>query len=281
MESGFVSVVLVLLYGYLGLKSRRADVSGPSRGRRNGAAPFAYLLKIPAIQGRLLPVLYPIRMALAVLEGGSCSTERLIRWAAKAAGISYAVLLICWLLAFMADNPAAGGVGSVVAVCIPLLQARDVRQRVELRRQAFVKEMPVFLSRVLVLVSAGENVLRALERSANPTGSGGGHPLYEELRAVVSALGRGESLQPAFEEFGRRCAVPEAKLFAATILMNAKRGGETLVPALRELTRQMWEKRKAAARILGEQASSRLAFPLALIFLLIVVLVGAPALMTM
>jgi tight adherence protein C len=92
---------------------------------------------------------------------------------------------------------------------------------------------------------------------------------------------RGESLSHALEEMGRRCAVPEVKLFATTLLINARRGGEAFVPALRELTRQMWEKRKAIARMLGEQASSRLAFPLAIVFLLIMVLVGAPTIIMM
>jgi tight adherence protein C len=94
-------------------------------------------------------------------------------------------------------------------------------------------------------------------------------------------MDRGESMNMAMEEFGRRCGVPEAQLFSAVLLVNIRRGGDMLVPALQDLARQLWEKRKAAARTLGEQASSRLTFPLAVIFLLIMVLTGAPALMLM
>lgn len=277
---GIVCSLLVLIYGVLLFRTWKAIGQGESRDVGDWKTPFVYLLKIPLLYERLLPAMHRIRMSLAVLEGGICSQEKLLRWAGEAASLAYAVLLACWLLASLTGNLAVAGIGTAIGIGVPLLKARDLHRRVERWRQVFVMELPIFLSRMLVLASAGENVMRAMERSAE-RGSAGAHPLYDELRAVAAALGRGESLHPAFEEFGRRCAVPEAKLFAATILMNARRGGEEFVPALRELTRQMWERRKAAARTLGEQASSRLAFPLAVIFLLIVVLVGAPTLMMM
>ncbi|WMT39944.1 hypothetical protein RE628_21745 [Paenibacillus sp. D2_2] len=40
-------------------------------------------------------------------------------------------------------------------------------------------------------------------------------------------------------------------------------------------------RRKAVSKTLGEQASAKLVFPMLLLFLIIVVMVGAPALMIM
>jgi tight adherence protein C len=273
---GFVSLYPILWFRLI-VRDRR-------EGRRRSYEwfdPLIELLKWRGIFEQLLPILHRPRMALVALEGGICPPERLLRWTAEGVGMAYGALLVCWLLAFASGNLAVACIGSVVAGCIPVLRARDLNSRLERRRQTLLMELPVLLSRLLVMVNAGENVLRALHRSMDRQQAKGLHPLYDELRSALAAMQRGESMNLAMEEFGRRCALPEAQLFASTLLMNAKRGGDEFVPALRDLTRQMWEKRKTAARTLGEQASSRLAFPLAVVFLLIVVLVGAPTMLMM
>jgi tight adherence protein C len=283
--TGMASVVVVLgfvaLYGIFWFRLIGRNRRERKRGRYGWCDPLMELLKWRGIFEQLQPILHRPRMALAVMEGGICPPERLLRWTAEGVGMAYGALLVCWLLVFASGNLAVAGIGTLAAGCIPVLRARDLGRQLERRRQAVLMELPVLLSRLLVMVNAGENVMRALHRSMDRQSAKGEHPLYDELRSALAAMQRGESMNLAMEEFGRRCAVPEAKLFAATLLMNAKRGGDEFVPALRDLTRQMWEKRKTVARTLGEQASSRLAFPLAVVFLLIVVLVGAPTLLMM
>lgn len=51
--------------------------------------------------------------------------------------------------------------------------------------------------------------------------------------------------------------------------------------ALMDLSRSLWERRKAICKTLGEQASSKLVFPMVLLFMVVVILVGAPAFMMM
>jgi tight adherence protein C len=63
--------------------------------------------------------------------------------------------------------------------------------------------------------------------------------------------------------------------------MNYRRGGELFVMSLRSLNRDLWEKRKAMTRILGEEASSKLIFPMLLILLAVMIIVAAPAVMLM
>ena len=241
--------------------------------------PFATLIGWHWLYDRLLPLLQQVAMQFAVLEGG-CRKERLIEWAAERAASAYACAFAAWVLASVTDAAAIGWLGTFVGGLLPVVRAKELRREVEQRRVSLLLELPDLLARLLVLVNAGENVRQALVRTVQQRPEQAGL-LYEELAAALTAIERGESMHSAIEQFGQRCAVPEVKQFAAVLLMNAKRGGETFIPALRDLTRQMWEKRKAAARTLGEQASSRLAFPLAMMFMLIMVLVGTPALMSM
>jgi len=43
----------------------------------------------------------------------------------------------------------------------------------------------------------------------------------------------------------------------------------------------MWERRKAMTRTLGEEAASKLVFPMVMIFMVVMVIVGAPAILMM
>ncbi len=242
--------------------------------------PFSIVLRTPAVWRRMLPLLDRARVSLALLNGGSCTEVQLLDWAAEGAGLGYLTIAGMSLLAWTTGTPELLVLGALLGGGLPLLRMKELAGRVSKRRQSMVTELPELLSKLLLMVNAGENVMRALNRTAEKTGSSD-NPLYTELRSAIESMKRGEGLAAALEEWGRRCAIPEAKLFATTVLINARRGGDAFIPALRELTRQMWEKRKAIARTMGEQASSRLAFPLTIVFLIIMVLVGAPAVFMM
>ncbi|WP_169306702.1 type II secretion system F family protein [Cohnella pontilimi] len=281
MGCGILCFFLLSVYACFGLRSFRRKGGKRSRAGFAWHDPIAELLRWRGVYDRLLPLLHRPRIALVILEGGECPPERLMRWTAEGVAMAYGGLFLCWMLAFVSGNLTAALFGTVIASCIPFLRAKELQRELTQRKEAILLELPILLSRLLVMVNAGENVRRALHRIVEAQLPRGRCILYEELRAALAAMQRGESMHLAMEQFGRRCAVPEVKLFATLLLMNAKRGGEEFVPVLRDLTRQMWEKRKSAARTLGEQASSRLAFPLAIVFLIIVSLVAAPTVMMM
>ncbi|WP_158630068.1 type II secretion system F family protein [Cohnella sp. AR92] len=263
---------------------RRRDRGGKGKISLHPLAePFLALLELPGVYRTVFPWLQKPQAQLAQLHGGICSKERLLGWAAHAISLSYLTLLLTGLLGAVANSGSSLALlGGVVALLLPPLRARELSKRAENRRRRIVLELPELLSRLLLLVNAGENVMRALEKCLRRrNGIERDHPLYLELEFALESMKRGETYAGALEEFGRRCAVPEAKLFATTVILNSRRGGETFVASLQELARTLWERRKAMARTLGEQASSKMAFPLAVIFLLILVLVGAPTLLMM
>ncbi|MFD2327845.1 type II secretion system F family protein [Cohnella sp. GCM10020058] len=275
---------MLLLAGYAALLAHVYRRRAWSKPRHLLLDPMHALIGSVRLWPRIAPRLHREQTALSALSGGRDVSALLSRHAAMCAAYAYAALLAGAMLGWIADRAALLGLGAVMAGLLPLIKRKELYGRLEMRRHEIVMELPEMLSRLLLMVGAGENVLRALERCLDrPAGAGArrGDTLYAELEAAVTAVKRGESFVFAWEEFGRRCAVPEARMFATTLLMNARRGGDTFVTALRELSRILWEKRKAAARTLGERASSRLAFPLAIIFLIILVLVGTPSILLM
>nr|WP_249866162.1 type II secretion system F family protein [Paenibacillus konkukensis] len=89
------------------------------------------------------------------------------------------------------------------------------------------------------------------------------------------------SFAKAMEDFNKRCGVQEVSLFTTTLLLNYKRGGDELVMSLKELSVTLWDKRKSLAKTLGEEASSKMVFPMVLIFMVVMIIVAAPAILTM
>jgi tight adherence protein C len=118
-------------------------------------------------------------------------------------------------------------------------------------------------------------MIRCVEQKKNPEES----YLYTELVQAVNELKNNYSFSQVLEDFSKRCSVQEVSIFTTTVLLNYRRGGAEFVLALRDLSRTLWEKRKALSRTLGEQASSKLVFPMVLIFLVILLIVATPAIM--
>ena len=169
--------------------------------------------------------------------------------------------------------------GAFLAIALPAAMVSDLHKKVRLREQNIMLELPELLNSIVLLVGAGETVQRAIIRCVDSHRGDVNHPLYKELRVMTSEWEGGYSFQQAFENFSKRCAVQEVSLFTTTVLLNYRRGGADFVLSLRDLSRMLWDKRKAISRTRGEQASSKLVFPMVVIFLIVIVLVGTPAFM--
>ncbi|UUZ94629.1 type II secretion system F family protein [Paenibacillus sp. P25] len=193
----------------------------------------------------------------------------------------YGLFSLVTLLACVSDgNAEMLAYGALLAVFAPFLLYKQISDRLKRKKRLMLLELPEPLNELTLLVNAGETVQQALTRSVEAKGPESG-PLLAELTTAVQALKMNASFSKVMEDFSKRCALQEVSLFTTTLLLNYRRGGEELVMSLRELSVTLWDKRKALARTLGEEASSKLVFPMVLIFFVVMVMVAAPALMMM
>jgi len=219
-------------------------------------------------------------MKLLLLKDSNWSIEQTKAEATAALGTGYAALTACAWLSLLGHEPILLVMGVVFGVVLTLRPFVEARRRVEERKQQMIIELPVMLSKLMLLVGAGETVQQALARCLEGK-EAMQHPLYKEWGETVSMLRNGQSFSTVMERFNRRCAVQEVSIFTTVLLLNYRRGGEHFILALRELSYTLWEKRKAIARSRGEQASSKLVFPLVGILLVLMILVAAPAVLLM
>lgn len=232
--------------------------------------------RIPKISGRIyhnILLLHGQRKALITSK----------MFLADAVSISIIVTVFgCVLGLLMPENWWFAPGGFTLSLLIPLIQMQELEKKVKKMKQEITMELPEFLNKLILLVNAGETVQKALIRCAKQKRSGDKtNALYDQLAMVAAELENGYSFHQSIEDFSKRCGVQEATIFSTSMLLNYNRGGEEFVASLREISRDLWEKRKSITKTLGEQASSKMLFPMVFVFLVIMVIVGFPALSLM
>ncbi|MCU6710912.1 type II secretion system F family protein [Paenibacillus sp. J5C_2022] len=243
-------------------------------------APFLKLLEHLRLYDKLALQFNAFHMKLAVLKGQSWTIERSKREAAATVGGGYAALTGGSWLAWIGEESLLLLVGlllGIVLLCRPYVEAG---RELERRKRKMVAALPGAMSRLMLLVGAGDTVANAFQRCLEGR-EGSDHPLYKEWEAAAEALRNGQSFSSVMERFNRSCAIQEIAVFTTALLLNYRRGGDQFVLALRELSYSLWDKRKEIARTGGEEASSKLVFPLVAILLVMMVLVAAPAVMVL
>lgn len=172
---------------------------------------------------------------------------------------------------FLACSPLA-------AVGMPLLQDKSLDSKLEVRHTQLRIEFPEFINKLVLLVNAGMTIPRAWEKITEEFP--GNTPLQRELKFCLAEIRAGKTTEIAYEEFGRRCRIKEIIKFVSVIILNIRKGGNELVLTLQSQSVECWEMRKAAARRLGEEASSKMMMPMALMLLGIMMVVALPAILS-
>lgn len=162
-----------------------------------------------------------------------------------------------------------------IGIGLAFLLDKDLNDKIETRRLSIQIDFPEFISKLLLLVNAGVTIPRAWEKIT--TENKKKTPLYEELDTCMAEIKAGKPEAIAYEDFARRCRVREIIRFVSVIILNLRKGGNEVVATLRAQSDECWEMRKNAARRLGEQASTKLMLPMAIMLLGIIMVVALPA----
>lgn len=288
MLLGVSAAVMVLLAGgwvvlnLIGGKKYRSFGKVHMEGLklRKMSPPMLYLFDRFNIATRFPILFFRIQGSVQKIYGLRQSPEMTLLFMAESLAYGWLALLGGCLFTLISGEAMGLLSGLGLGILLPVLMVQDLHKKVVQREQDIVMELPEVLNKLVLLVGAGETVQRALIHCTEKS-SQQDHPLYRELRQLVQEWESGVSFQQAFEQSNKRCGVQEVSIFTTTMLLNFRRGGNDFVLALRDLSRVLWEKRKAISRTRGEQASSKLVFPMVVIFMIVIVLLGAPAFMMM
>jgi len=167
----------------------------------------------------------------------------------------------------------------VFMIAIAYFSDYELNERIKKRRLAIQMDFPEFLNKLVLLIDAGMTVSRAWEKAVEDNKKES--VLYFELETVLTEIKSGKSEQQAYEDFSKRCRTPEVTRLMSVLIQNLRKGNSDLVSILRTLSNECWMMRKNAARKLGEEASTKMIFPMMLMLIAILIIVATPAMLAM
>lgn len=162
-----------------------------------------------------------------------------------------------------------------------LIMADDamLKSKVKKRRIEIQLEFPDFINKLTLLLNAGLSMSKAWEKISTDCDKTGN--FYSEVDRTIFEIKSGKNEADAFSDFAKRVKTPEISRLMSTIVQNTKRGGTQLVLSLRLQSNECWEMRKNTIKRLGEEASTKLLFPMMIMFFAIIIIVVTPAIISM
>ncbi|MBN2558529.1 MAG: type II secretion system F family protein [Clostridia bacterium] len=176
----------------------------------------------------------------------------------------------------------ATGMEAAMACAMPvaglILPDVDLNARIKRRREEILIDFPAFCTELAIMSGSGLEIQEAWRRASRKDTDS---EFYREARFTISRTETGAMFRESLQEFSARMAIPEIHTFVSILSQAIKTGGGSLVEMLRNCACQSWEQRCENARKRGEEASTKLVFPLALGLAGIIIILTAPALIIM
>lgn len=188
-----------------------------------------------------------------------------------------------------ADSLPFGMLFAALCILAALVYQRRyhcIEKQVKREREEMKRDFPDFLNKLVLMLSAGMVTANALERLAldyqhrkgNETE---GRPLYEALLEMCDIIQQTNApMVGALKHMARQSGLREIMRFAAIVEDNLSKGS-VLVEKLSAESELLWMNRKKNAQELGRLAETKLALPLVILLIVLLIITAGPAMMTM
>lgn len=162
---------------------------------------------------------------------------------------------------------------------------KEQKQRKE-RQQKLILEYPDMISKLALLLGAGMTVSGAWKRIAAKYENKRQNnavlkmPLYEEMLITCHEMEGGVSEEKAYERFSERCGERRFRKLGSILTQNMRKGTRGLTVLLEKEVEDSLEERKAMARKYGEEAGTRMLFPMILMLGIVMAILIVPAVLS-
>lgn len=175
----------------------------------------------------------------------------------------------------LAATIAVAGLGVLLAYMI----FAEMDKKITERHKKIALDLPDFTNKLLILSGAGLSIKAAMvliskemERET---------PFYHELKHSVYMMENGATVEQAMDSLSSRCNMAEVRRLLSVLMQNMHSGGTEVLNAMREISRELWNNRRASAKTIAEEAGTKLLFPMMLMLLAVILIVAAPAIMSL
>lgn len=169
--------------------------------------------------------------------------------------------------------------GLIAAFLLYKLMDRDLYGKVDKRNREMLLDYPEIINKFTLLVGAGMSLSNAWNKIAKDYKEKDGKKryAYEEMTITYGELMLGTSEITAYERFGRRTKLLPYLRFSSLLAQNVKKGSSGLLHQLELEAAEAFEERKELAKRMGEEAGTKLLFPMMLMLMLVLAVILVPA----
>ena len=177
--------------------------------------------------------------------------------------------------------------GIIVAIFIPLIDKSREKENENKRKQMLQMEYAEVVSKLSILVGAGMTVFMAWNKIATDYDKKRKNntiiesPVYEEMLITCHEVESGVSEKRAIERFGERCGIHLYRKFCSLLIQNLQKGTRGLTVLLENEVADAFEERKNLAKKYGEEAGTKMLFPMMIMLAIVMVIIMVPALISL
>ena len=193
-----------------------------------------------------------------------------------AVGIVLACILVAIALSLRLEAVQVITFGIVALVgpaLVGYLPYDDLSGKADARKREIDQDFPNVLSKMTLLITAGMNLSRAVEETANS----GDSLMYRELRLVLKETNQGATMSGAFTRIQCRCDNRFLDRLVSVAAKSYKEGNANLAENLREINTDCWLEKKHSSRRMTEAIQNKLFVPTMLMFIGILIVIVVPA----
>lgn len=166
--------------------------------------------------------------------------------------------------------------GVSVVICLNWKERQDFQKQEEQRKQKLLWEYPGMVEQMLLLLGSGMSVMAAWEKMLQ-TDRTKSKSYTSEMWITCREIREGMGEARAYERFGERIGLMPYRRFGSILAQSLTKGCHDMQEILKVEAAEAFEMRKNSARRLGEEAGTKLLFPMMLMFGLILVILLMPA----
>ena len=163
-------------------------------------------------------------------------------------------------------------------------KAQEHRKAEEQRQRQLILDYPDVVFKLGMLLNAGLTIQNAFVRIAGEyqemKAQSGLRWAYEEMMAACNEMKSGIAEARAYERFGRRCEQTCYVRLGTILSGGLQKSSEGMTELLLNEAEEAMEDRRQLARKMGEEAGTRLLFPMILMLLVVLVILIVPAVLS-
>lgn len=169
--------------------------------------------------------------------------------------------------------------GGLTGFVLLLAGKEDKKRKAKLRIKKMEEDYPEIVSMLSLYVGAGISVKSAFSRIAamNNGNDTEERPGFVGVEMLKRDMDDGKGELDAYRDFGKRMGHKDYRKLSLLLSQNLRKGSDQLALQLEKEERQAFEDRKIRAKILGEEASTKLLLPMMGLLAIVMVVLVFPA----